>query len=112
MKPYANLSGKARWTLFWGNKCAPKFKKMFKKSARQESKKLTKMETTLEYLVRNYEQADNAYFDMQMKADNQSKVAEQAQKLADSYRNMQKEADKKREKYLKMILELDPNFVG
>ncbi len=70
------------------------------------------MESTLNYLIQNYEQADNAYFDMQVKADDQSKVAEQAQKLADSYRSMQKEADEKREKYLKMILELDPNFTG
>ena len=72
------------------------------------------METmlTLKYLIRNFEEASNAYFDMQVKADNQSKVAEQAQKLADSYRSMQKEADEKREKYLKMILELDPNFIG
>ena len=70
------------------------------------------METTLQYLYQNYEDADNAYFEWQVKADEQSKIACEAQTLADSYRRMQNEANVQREKYLKMIQELDPNFVG
>jgi hypothetical protein len=35
MKPYANLSGKAKWSLFWGDKINKKIKKFFKKSARK-----------------------------------------------------------------------------
>lgn len=34
MKPYANLNGKARWSLFWGDKVNKKIKRFFKKSAR------------------------------------------------------------------------------
>ena len=34
MKPYCNLNGKARWSLFWGDKVRKKTKKLFKKSAR------------------------------------------------------------------------------
>ncbi len=36
MKPYADLNGKARWSLFWGDKVKKKFKKKFKKSARKK----------------------------------------------------------------------------
>lgn len=70
------------------------------------------METTLEYLKRNYEQADDDYYKMQSKADHQTAIAIEAQNLADSYRRMQEESKEQREKYLKMIQELDPNFVG
>lgn len=70
------------------------------------------METTLQYLIQNYEQADNAYYDMESKADKQIAKVVEAQNLHDSYRKMQDEADEKREKYLKMIQELDPNFIG
>ena len=70
------------------------------------------METTLEYLKSNYEQAEKTYFEMQSKADNQIAKAVEAQRLHDSYRKAQEEANEKREKYLKMIQELDPNFVG
>jgi hypothetical protein len=70
------------------------------------------METTLGYLKRNYEQADNDYFDMQSKYDHQISIAIKATQLADSYEQAQKEANEKREKYLKMIQELDPNFIG
>ena len=40
MKPYTNLNGKARWSLFWEDKVSKKFKKLFKKSARQALKKI------------------------------------------------------------------------
>lgn len=69
------------------------------------------METTLQYLIQNYEQADKTYYDMQSKADEQTAIAGQALALSDSYRKMEEEADEKREKYLKMIQELDPNFI-
>ena len=70
------------------------------------------METTLQYLIRNYEQADEDYYKMQQKADHQIAIAIEASNLADSYRRMQEESNTAREKYLKMIQELDPNFVG
>jgi t-SNARE complex subunit (syntaxin) len=70
------------------------------------------MKATLEYLKSNYEQAEKTYYDMQSKADNQIAKVVEAQRLHDSYRKAQDEADEKREKYLKMIQELDPNFVG
>ena len=70
------------------------------------------METTLQYLIQNYEQVDKAYYDMQSKYDHQISIAIEATQLADSYERAQKEADEKREKYLKMIQELDPNFIG
>ncbi len=38
MKPYVNLNGKAKWSLFWGDKVKKKIKKLFKKSARQKAK--------------------------------------------------------------------------
>ena len=70
------------------------------------------METTLEYLIRNYTQAYEDYYKMQQKADHQIAIILEAQKLADSYRKAQEECDVSREKYLKMIQELDPNFIG
>ncbi len=36
MKPYADLNGKAKWSLFWGDKVKSKIKKKFKKSARKK----------------------------------------------------------------------------
>jgi len=39
MKAYVNFQGKARWSMFWGDKVKSLFKKTFKKSARQLSKK-------------------------------------------------------------------------
>lgn len=39
MRPYVNIEGKAKWSLFWGDKLKKKVKKLFKKSARQELKK-------------------------------------------------------------------------
>ena len=42
MKPYMNLKGKGRWKYFWGDKTKSKFKRIFSKSIRQLSKKLTK----------------------------------------------------------------------
>lgn len=39
MKPYINPKSKARWSNFWGDKVKKKFKKIFKKSARQKNKK-------------------------------------------------------------------------
>ena len=39
MKPYVNLNGKAKWSLFWGDKTKKKIKMIFKKSARQALKK-------------------------------------------------------------------------
>lgn len=39
MKPYTNPSGKAKWSLFWGDKVKKKMKNKFKKSARQALKK-------------------------------------------------------------------------
>jgi len=35
MKPYANLNGKAHWSIFWGDKVPKRVKKLFKKSARK-----------------------------------------------------------------------------
>ena len=70
------------------------------------------METTLEYLIRNYEKADDDYYKMQAKADHQIAIANEAHNLADSYRKAQEECSAGREKYLKMIQELDPNFIG
>lgn len=35
MKPYVNLNGKAKWSLFWGDKVAKKIRKLFKKSGRK-----------------------------------------------------------------------------
>jgi hypothetical protein len=43
MKPYVNSNGKAKWSLFWGDKVKKKFKKIFKKSARQKLKKEIKI---------------------------------------------------------------------
>lgn len=39
MKPYVNLSGKAKWWVYWGDKIPRKFRRIFKKSARQLNKK-------------------------------------------------------------------------
>lgn len=39
MKPYTNLNGKAKWSLFWRDKLKKVIKKTFKKSARQKLKK-------------------------------------------------------------------------
>lgn len=39
MKPYMNLNGKGLWSYFWGDKVKSKFKRTFKKSERQSSKK-------------------------------------------------------------------------
>jgi hypothetical protein len=39
MKPYVNLEGKAKWSLFWGDKIKKSMKNLFKKSARQQLKK-------------------------------------------------------------------------
>jgi hypothetical protein len=38
MKPYVDLNGKAKWSLFWGDKVKKKIKKFFKKSARKKIK--------------------------------------------------------------------------
>lgn len=38
MKPYADLNGKARWSLFWSDKVKKRIKKVFKKSARKKVK--------------------------------------------------------------------------
>jgi len=38
MKPYVDLNGKAKWSLFWGDKVKKKIKKVFKKSARKKVK--------------------------------------------------------------------------
>ena len=38
MKPYVDLNGKAKWSLFWGDKVKKKIKKGFKKSARKKVK--------------------------------------------------------------------------
>ncbi len=35
MKPYVNLNGKAKLSLFWGDKVPKKFRKLFKKSGRK-----------------------------------------------------------------------------
>ena len=40
-----NMKGKGLWSYFWGDKVLPKFKKAFKKSARQQNKKLTNENT-------------------------------------------------------------------
>lgn len=40
MKPYMKNDGKGKWVYFWGDKVKSKFKKIFKKSQRQENKKL------------------------------------------------------------------------
>jgi hypothetical protein len=42
MKPYANPFGKVAWSIFWGDKVKKKIKNLFKKSARQASKKIVK----------------------------------------------------------------------
>jgi len=39
MKVYMDYSGKGRWSSFWGDKVKPKFKRIFKKSARQSAKR-------------------------------------------------------------------------
>lgn len=39
MKAYNNPNGKSRWSNFWNDKVGTKFKKIFKKSERQFSKK-------------------------------------------------------------------------
>lgn len=44
MKPYVDVNGKAKWSLFWGDKVKKKIKKLFKKSARQKNDKMTKNE--------------------------------------------------------------------
>jgi hypothetical protein len=36
MKPYVDLNGKAKWSLFWGDEVSKKIKKFFKKSARKK----------------------------------------------------------------------------
>ncbi len=41
MKPYANPNGKSQWSSFWEDHVNKKIRKIFKKSARQESKKIT-----------------------------------------------------------------------
>jgi hypothetical protein len=38
MKPYADLNGKVKWSLFWGDKINKKIKKLFKKSGRKKNK--------------------------------------------------------------------------
>jgi len=40
MKPYQNQTGKGKWSHFWCDKVSTKIKRIFKKSARQESKQL------------------------------------------------------------------------
>lgn len=40
MKPYINPNGKAHWSKFWGDKVPNRIKRIFKKSFRQESKKI------------------------------------------------------------------------
>lgn len=35
-----NLKGKGEWSWFWGDKVSKKLKRIFKKSARQENKKI------------------------------------------------------------------------
>lgn len=40
MKPYFNPKGKGFWTYFWNDKVSQKMKRVFKKSARQQLKKL------------------------------------------------------------------------
>jgi hypothetical protein len=42
MKPYQNQTGKGKWAYFWGDKVLSKIKIVFKKSARQDSKKIIK----------------------------------------------------------------------
>lgn len=39
MKPYVNFEGKAKWSMFWGDKLKKKVRNLFKKSARQQLKK-------------------------------------------------------------------------
>lgn len=39
MRAYTNLNGKAKWSLFWGDKVKRNIKNLFKKSARQMNKK-------------------------------------------------------------------------
>jgi hypothetical protein len=39
MKPYADLTGKAKGATYWGDKVKKKIKKVFKKSARRQGKK-------------------------------------------------------------------------
>jgi hypothetical protein len=38
MKPYTNLNGKAKWSLFWGDKVKKKIRNLFKKSGRKKVK--------------------------------------------------------------------------
>jgi len=40
MRPYINLKGKGAWSYLWRDKVKKVFKKIFKKSARQQNKKL------------------------------------------------------------------------
>lgn len=40
MKPYTNPNGKAKWSLFWGDKLKGKMKKRLKKSARKIDKQV------------------------------------------------------------------------
>lgn len=40
MKPYMNLKGKGLWAFFWGDKVPAKLKRIFKKSQRQQNKKV------------------------------------------------------------------------
>lgn len=42
MKAYINTSGKGRWANFWGDKVPARLKRIFKKSARQVNKNLSK----------------------------------------------------------------------
>jgi hypothetical protein len=40
MKPYINLQGKGRYAYFWGDKVKKVIKRVFKKSFRQQNKKI------------------------------------------------------------------------
>ncbi len=40
MRMYCNPSGKAKQSLYWGDKIKKKIRKIFKKSARQQNKKI------------------------------------------------------------------------
>lgn len=55
MKPYVNPKGKAHFSLFWGDKRPRKHRRTFKKSARQQNKKLIQTEyNTYEYVDWDY----------------------------------------------------------
>lgn len=38
MKPYQTAHSKGRWPYFWRDKVKPRFKRIFKKSARRQAK--------------------------------------------------------------------------